>query len=80
MRRREAAYANTSMAMTHTPEVPARWLRLVQGAWIAVVLLALGLLAIGTYDKFREPLPSGCGQVECNPIELTEEDLQALVS
>lgn len=53
-------------------------LSLARITWALFVLLSLGLLFIGTWDKFQAPLPSDCETSVCNPIEFTANDADIL--
>jgi len=53
-----------------------RWLTTARLLWLALVLVAVGLLAAGTVEKYPEPFPVDCTEGgTCNPIELTTADL-----
>ena len=55
------------------------WLVLARLIWLLAVLVAVGLLLVGTVEKYGQPFPLNCTDgVSCNPIELTAADLQRI--
>jgi hypothetical protein len=57
------------------------WLTLARVVWLALMLVAVGMFAVGTVEKYAEPFPLDCSQVgACNPIELSVADLELVQS
>lgn len=67
--------------MRDTATVPTaldgRFLKLVQAIWIGLVILALVLWAIGSYES-GALIPSDCGQGACDPFALSAGDLEII--
>ena len=65
-------------AQPHSTRLSGRKLTAARIIWAVLVLTSLSMFAWGMVERFRQPLNEGCQIVECNPIDLTTEDLAVL--
>ncbi|MFQ5942592.1 MAG: hypothetical protein ACE5JF_03455 [Anaerolineales bacterium] len=62
----------------HSTRLHGRGLTAARILWAVLVLGCLSMFAWGMVARFRQPLNEACQNVECNPIDLTVEDLAVL--
>jgi hypothetical protein len=60
--------------VTASTQLSGRRLLIARVVWVTLVLLMLGLWAVGIATLIREPLPD-CSQVPCDPFDLNAGDL-----
>ncbi len=65
-------------AQPHSTRLHGRRLTAARIIWAVLVLTSLSMFAWGMVERFRQPLNEGCQIVECNPIDLTAEDLDVM--
>lgn len=65
-------------AQPHSTRLSGRKLTAARITWAVLVFGCLSMFAWGMVERFRQPLNEGCQIVECNPIDLTAEDLAVL--
>jgi len=60
---------------TTSTQLSGSWLLIARVVWVTLVLLMLGLWAVGIATLIREPLPD-CSQVPCDPFDFNAGDLE----
>ena len=65
-------------AQPHSTRLHGRRLTAARIVWAVLVFGCLLVFALGMVERFGQPLNEGCQIVECNPIELSAEDLEVL--
>jgi hypothetical protein len=62
----------------HSTRLHGRGLTAARILWAVLVLGCLSMFAWGMVERFRQPLNEDCQIVQCNPIDLSAEDLAVL--
>ena len=65
-------------AQPHSTRLLGRRLTAARTVWAVLVFGCLLVFALGMVERFDQPLNKGCQIVECNPIDLSAEDLEVL--
>jgi len=54
-----------------------RWLTVARVIWLLLVVLAIALWTLGTFEEASEPPPS-CLEIQCDPFDLSAQDLEVM--
>ena len=65
-------------AQPHSTRLHGRRLTAARIVWAVLVFGCLSVFALGMVERFSQPLNEDCQIVECNPIDLSAEDLAVL--